>query len=82
MKPSSIAKERVPYVQEEPHGIDVVIRGIQEALRNLEWLEETSYGRAMIMSRTDGENTMTFPVCRTAEGFYDLEMIGLDQFAA
>lgn len=72
----------VPYVLENPVGLDVIVKSLQSSLSELSW-NEASFNRAETMTRIsqDGEIEV-FPKLWTQGGKDEINAIGLDRFQA
>lgn len=79
----NINKDVTPYVVDDPIGVDVPVKALQEQFTNdLSWLTK-SFARATIRSNTNTEGTtQIFPVCWIAESKDEFTMIGNDNWNA
>lgn len=79
----NINKDVIPYVVDDPIGIDIPVKALQSKFSDsLSWLTK-SFGRATTRSNTNvGGTTQVFPVCWIAEKKDEFIMIGNDNWKA
>lgn len=89
LQPNAI-KEVAPYIEENPFGIDIVVKGLQSAYSDeLEWLEK-SFARAVVRSEQRGEvaesgeltTNYIYPAIFVQKGYDFLNMLELDNWDA
>lgn len=74
--------DTIPYVLENPIGIDRIVKALQSDLSTIPWLTK-SFNRAVTMSNVDTEgNQRVTPKCWVANAQDELEMIANDNWNA
>jgi len=80
LTPNSI-KNVTPNIIQEPHRIDLVVKGLQSAFNALTW-NEKSFGRAVIMSTKRDKVNYTYPGMFVSNSKDYLNMMEQDNFNA
>lgn len=74
-------KDTVPYILDNPVGIDRIVKVLQSDLLTIPWIEK-SFNRAVMMSAIENDTPRTFPKCWVSDGQDEFEMIANDNWDA